>query len=237
MKPKSIQLSRRSSIKLKLKQKKCSTPRCIHYAASARSKFCRECFVKNAASANMKRKVYGGNVNAKGTPGNRGNVNGKGTPGNRGNVNAKGTPGNRGGKGTPGNHGNETIGRTKKAAGKRSALRRCTKMVLLMKARWLDLILSGKKTWEIRGTQTTQRGIIHLALSGAGGQIAGQCRITKSYTINRKTLSKHFTKHRIEDLSIVTYRKPHVWEISHVRRYKQPFLFGHPQGAVIWVRL
>ena len=228
MKPKSIQLSRRSSIKLKLKQKKCSTPRCIHYAASARSKFCRECFVKNAASANMKRKVYGGNVNAKGTPGNRGNVNGKGTPGNRGNVIGKGTPDNR---------GNETIGRTKKAAGKRSALRRCTKMVLLMKARWLDLILSGKKTWEIRGTQTTQRGIIHLALSGAGGQIAGQCRITKSYTINRKTLSKHFTKHRIEDLSIVTYRKPHVWEISHVRRYKQPFLFGHPQGAVIWVRL
>ena len=228
MKPKSIQLSRRSSIKLKLKQKKCSTPRCIHYAASARSKFCLECFVKRAASANMKRKVYGGNVNAKGTPGNRGNVNAKGTPGNRGDVNAKGTPGNR---------GNETIGRTKKAAGKRSALRRCTKMVLLMKARWLDLILSGKKTWEIRGTQTTQRGIIHLALSGAGGQIAGQCRITKSYTINRKTLSKHFTKHRIEDLSIVTYRKPHVWEISHVRRYKQPFLFDHPQGAVIWVRL
>ena len=114
-------------------QKKCSTPRCIHYAASARSKFCLECFVKRAASANMKRKVYGGN--------------GAGNPDNRGNS-----------KGNPGNRGNETIGRTKKAAGKRSALRRCTKMVLLLKARWLDLILSGKKTWEIRGTQTTQRG-------------------------------------------------------------------------------
>ena len=35
---------------------------------------------------------------------------------------------------------------------------------------------------------------------------------------------KHFTKHRIKDLSIVTYRKPHVWEISHARRYKPPFL-------------
>ena len=183
-------------------QKKCSIPRCVHYAASARSKFCPECFVKRAASANMKRKVYGGNS-----------------------------------KGNPGNRGNETIGRTKKAAGKRSALRRCTKMVLLMKARWLDLILSGKKTWEIRGTQTTQRGTIHLALSGAGGQIAGQCRIAKSYTIDRKTLSKHFAKHRIEDLSIVTYRTPHVWEISHARRYKQPFVYDHPQGAVNWVRL
>jgi hypothetical protein len=193
-------------------QKKCSTPRCVHYAASARSKFCLKCFVKRAASANMKRKVYGGN--------------GKGNPDNRGNS-----------KGNPGNRGNETIGRTKKAAGKRSALRRCTKMVLVMKAPWLDLILSGKKTWEIRGTQTTQRGTIHLALSGAGGQIAGQCRIAKSYTIDRKTLSKHFAKHRIEDLSIVTYRTPHVWEISHARRYKQPFVYDHPQGAVNWVRL
>ena len=26
-------------------QKKCSIPRCVHYAASARSKFCPECFV------------------------------------------------------------------------------------------------------------------------------------------------------------------------------------------------
>ena len=205
-------------------QKKCSTPRCVHYAASARSKFCLECFVKRAASANMKRKVYGGNGKGKGNPDNRGN--GKGNPDNRGNS-----------KGNPGNRGNETIGRTKKAAGKRSALRRCTKMVLVMKAPWLDLILSGKKTWEIRGTQTTQRGTIHLALSGAGGQIAGQCRIAKSYTIDRKTLSKHFTKHRIEDLSIVTYRNPHVWEISHARRYKQPFVYDHPQGAVNWVRL
>ena len=110
-------------------QKKCSIPRCVHYAASARSKFCPECFVKRAASANMKRKVYGGNS-----------------------------------KGNPGNRGNETIGRTKKAAGKRSALRRCTKVVLVLKAPRLDLILSGKKTWEIRGTQTTKRGTIHLAL-------------------------------------------------------------------------
>ena len=77
-------------------QKKCSIPRCVHYAASARSKFCPECFVKRAASANMKRKVYGGNS-----------------------------------KGNPGNRGNETIGRTKKAAGKKSALRRYTKMVLV----------------------------------------------------------------------------------------------------------
>jgi len=236
-------------MKTKLKtRKKCSTRNCENYAASSRAKFCPGCFAKAAASANLKRKVfggntaigrskkeanskrknYGGNIEAKGSIGNRGNIKAKGSTDNQGNIEAKGSMNNR---------GNTSVGRSKKAAGKRSALRRCSKMVLVLKAPWLQLILSGKKTWEIRGTQTKQRGTIHLALSGAGGQIAGQCRITKSYAINRKTLSKHFTKHRIGDLGIVTYRKPHVWEISHVRRYKQPFVYDHPQGAVNWVRL
>ena len=241
-------------------RKKCSTRRCENYAASPRAKFCEGCFAKAAASANLKRKVYGGNtavgrmkkeanskrkgyggnIEAKGSIGNRGNIKAKGSTDNQGNIKAKGSTDNQGNieaKGSMNNRGNTCIGRSKKAAGKRSALRRCSKMVLVLKAPWLQLILSGKKTWEIRGTQTKQRGTIHLALSGAGGQIAGQCRITKSYAINRKTLSKHFTKHRIGDLGIVTYRKPHVWEISHVRRYKQPFVYDHPQGAVNWVRL
>ena len=239
--------------KLKVR-KKCSTRKCENYASSSRAKFCPGCFAKAAASANLKRKTYGGNT-AGGQSKKEANSKRKSYGGNSavgqskkeanskrknygGNNQGKGALGNRGNAaGNPGNPGNPTIGRSKKAAGKRSALRRSTKMVLVMKAPWLHLILSGQKTWEIRGTQTTQRGTIHLALSGAGGQIAGQCRIVKSYAIDRKTLSNHFRKHRIEDLSIVTYRKPHVWEISHARRYKQPFVYDHPQGAVNWVRL
>ena len=232
-------------MKTKLKtRKKCSTRNCENYAASSRAKFCPGCFAKAAASANLKRKVYGGNTTvgrSKKEANSKRKVYGGNTAVGRtkkeANSKRKGYGGNTEAKGSIGNRGNTSIGRSKKAAGKRSALRRCSKMLLVLKAPWLDLILSGKKTWEIRGTQTKQRGTVHLALSGAGGQIAGQCRIGKSYAINKKTLSKHFTKHRIADLSIITYRKPHVWEISHARRYKQPFAYDHPQGAVNWVRL
>jgi len=78
--------------------KKCSKPRCSNDAASPRAKFCTGCFKKNAKSANLKRKVRGGNSSANGVIGNSGNT---------------------------------TSGQKKKLAGKRSALRRSTKMLLV----------------------------------------------------------------------------------------------------------
>ena len=141
------------------------------------------------------------------------------------------------GGGVPGNKGNTTTGQKKKSAGKRRALRRSTKKLLVVKNPWLDLILSGAKTWEIRNAQTKQRGKIHLALSGAGCRIVGQCHITDSFAIDKSTLKKTFLNHRIKDLALITYRRPHAWVLSKARRYKKPFVYSHPQGAIKWVKL
>ena len=141
------------------------------------------------------------------------------------------------GGGVPGNKGNTTTGQKKKSAGERSALRRSTKKLLVVKNPWLDLILSGAKTWEIRNAQTKQRGKIHLALSGAGCRIVGQCHITDSFAIDKSTLKKTFLNHRIKDLALITYRRPHAWVLTKARRYKQPFAYSHPHGAQQWVKL
>ena len=101
----------------------------------------------------------------------------------------------------------------------------------------MDLILSKEKIWEIRGAQTQQRRKIHLALSGAGGRIVGQCHITDSCAIDKSTLEKTLSKHRIKDLGLIKYRRPHAWVLSKARRYKKPFAYTHPQGAIIWVTL
>ena len=50
-----------------------------------------------------------------------------------------------GAKGVIGNSGNTNSGKKKKLAGKRSALRRSTKMLLVVKNPWLEFILAGKK--------------------------------------------------------------------------------------------
>ena len=65
--------------------------------------------------------------------------------------------------------GNTKKGRVKKQAGARSGVRRSAKKALVVKKQWLDLILAGRKTWEIRGSSTAKRGWIHLAESQAGG--------------------------------------------------------------------
>ena len=231
---------------------KCCKHRCPNATISLRARFCAECFKANAKSVSLKRRVHGGNCSAKGKLGNRGNGSAKGKLGNKGNDSAKGKLGNKGNgsakgklgndgngnaKGSVGNRGNRSIGWKKKQAAKRSSLRRSTKTLLVVKNPWLELILSKQKTWEIRDAHTTQRGKVHLALSGAGGLIVGQCQITDSVAIDKDILRNNFSKHRIQDLSIVKYRRPHAWVMSKVRRYRTPFRYSHPQGAIKWVNL
>ena len=172
--------------------------------------------------------MRGGNNSAKGVLRISGDSNAKGVMGNSGNSSAKGVMGNS---------GNTASGKEKKLAGKRSALRRSTKILLVVKNPWLDLILAGKKIWEIRDAKTKQRGKIHLALSGAGGRIAGQCHITDSFAIDKCMLAKHVAKHCVKDLAMINYRRPHVWVLSKARRYKKPFVYSHPRGAIKWVKL
>ena len=153
--------------KAKAKVKKCSKPRCRNNAASPRAKFCIGCFKDNARCTGA-RSTGGGNSGAKGVIGNSGNSSAKGVIGNRGNSSAKGVKGNCGNssaKGLMGNRGNTNSGKKKKFAGKRSALLRSTKTLLLVMKPWVELILAGTKVWEIRGVCTKLRGKIHRTIA------------------------------------------------------------------------
>ena len=194
--------------KAKAKVKKCSKPRCRNNAASPRAKFCIGCFKDNARCTGAR------STGAKGVIGNSGNSSAKGLMGNSGNTNS---------------------GQKKKFAGKRSALRRSTKMLLVVKNPWLELILAGKKVWEIRGESTKVRG--KIALSGRGGRIDGQCHITNSLAIDKGVLRKHVAKHCVKDLGVIPYPRPHAWVLSKARRYKTPFEYSHLRGAIKWVKL
>ena len=204
-------------------KKKCSRPGCGKDAASPRAKFCMACFKTNASLASAQRKAFRGGG---GVPGNRGNS--KGAPGNRGNSGAQGAPGNR---------GNTTAGRKKKLAGKRSALLRSTKLLLVVKNLFGFDPGANTKTWEIRDAQTKQRGRIHFALSGAGGRIVGQCHITDSFAVDKSVLKRTYSKHRVKDLAVIRYRRPHAWVLTKAHRYDKPFVYSHPRGAIRWVKL
>jgi len=101
---------------------------------------------------------------------------------------------------------------------------------LIIKKKWIDLILSGEKTWEIRGHNTTVRGEIGLIESGSG-LVVGECRLIDG--------SKEcFNRHRVENWKeVVKYKDPHAWVLKNAKRYKKPCPYVHPKGAVIWVRV
>ena len=125
----------------------------------------------------------------------------------------------------------------KHLAGARSALRRATKKVLVVKESWVGMILDGEKTWEIRGSATAKRDKIHLAARRGGGVLVGQCQLVDCYLVNRSELVNNVTKHGIKDLVCVPYKKPHAWVLAKAERYSSPFTYKHPRGASTWVEL
>ena len=166
-----------------------------------------------------------------------GNAGGHGQKGNAGNANAHGKKGNAGGHGQKGNVGNVLKGITKKKAGARSGLKQATKNLLIVKNPWLEKILSGTKIWEIRGSSTQKRGLIHLGLSGSGGKILGCARLIDCLPLSREELWAQADKHCIEDCNIVRYRKIYAWVLKDARRHEPPLRYTHVKGAITWIKL
>lgn len=109
---------------------------------------------------------------------------------------------------------------------------------LIVKSPWIDLILNGKKTWEIRGANTTKRGTIALIKSGTG-KIFGTVDIIGSHELQAEEFIKVTDKHCIEkpESFLHMYSKIHAWVFANPVKYETLVDYKHPKGAVIWVRL
>ena len=110
---------------------------------------------------------------------------------------------------------------------------------LLIRKEWLDLILTGRKTWEIRGNATKKRGQIALIESGSG-TVVGTCKLVDVCgPLDVRELRANASKAGFEPLDIQEppYRSTYAWVLRSARRLPQPVPYAHPAGAVIWVKL
>lgn len=109
---------------------------------------------------------------------------------------------------------------------------------LIIKKPWIDLILAGRKTIEIRGSKTNIRGQIALIESGTG-QVIGTCCIEDSINLlNHGNISEIVTKSCVDEKTLMEfYKKPNGWVISNAKRLDKPVKYKHPMGAIIWVAL
>ena len=69
---------------------------------------------------------------------------------------------------------------------------------LIVKKRWLNLILSGKKTIEIRGSNTKKIGQPIYLLESGTNLVKGTCIIDSTYPISCSDWSEEREKHCVD---------------------------------------
>jgi hypothetical protein len=110
---------------------------------------------------------------------------------------------------------------------------------LLIKSPWIEKILAGEKTWEIRGNNIKIRGPVALIRSGSG-LIVGVCKIVDVIPFaSVSELERFEEKHCVPKsrMQEVDYKKPHAWVIEDAKPLARPILYQHPNGAIGWVNL
>ena len=108
---------------------------------------------------------------------------------------------------------------------------------LIIKQPWIDYILSGSKTWEIRGSKTSKREKIEL-IQSKSGCVVGSVELVDCIELSLDTYRASVDKHQIrEGLDSLPYKKTYAWVLKNPIRYKEPRPYKHPAGAIIWVNL
>lgn len=110
---------------------------------------------------------------------------------------------------------------------------------LLIRRPWIDMILDGQKTWEIRGARTSVRGQIGL-IASRSGTVIGVCDLVQcvgpltaaEFRSNAKKAGM-----RPSEATLGYYRETFAWVMTKPHYLKRPVPYQHPPGAVIWVRL
>ncbi len=107
---------------------------------------------------------------------------------------------------------------------------------LVIKSPYIDLILSGKKTWEIRGSNTNIRGKIALIKSGSG-LVYGEVELVDAKEITLEEYNKHCLELFGKKISKLPYKRTYAWSVKNPVIYDEPKKYKHPVGAIIWVNL
>lgn len=109
---------------------------------------------------------------------------------------------------------------------------------LLIKSPWIERIFEGKKTWEIRGSNTTIRGKIALIKSGTG-LILRTVKLADCIRLELEEYRESEKFHCIprQECGELPYKNTHAWVFRNPVLFERPKPYKHPSGAIIWVNL
>lgn len=110
---------------------------------------------------------------------------------------------------------------------------------LIIKKKWLDLIVSGKKTIEIRSCNTQKQNETIYLLESGTHRVVATAGISSTHPISCSDWSEERDKHCV-DISYAElkkrYKTPYAWVLSEIKPIEDIWYYKHPQGVVIWVK-
>jgi hypothetical protein len=106
---------------------------------------------------------------------------------------------------------------------------------LFIKQPWIDLILSGETTWEIRGSNLKHRGPLALIESGSG-TVVGVVNVTDAIPLSLRQLQKNSDKAGFY-AEQPPYKNTHAWVLSDPIRLEEPLPYHHKPGVVTFIGL
>lgn len=111
---------------------------------------------------------------------------------------------------------------------------------LIVRPPFVDWIVDGKKTWELRGSATKVRGPIAL-IAGGTGTVVGTCDLVDAVgPLKSRELQANARKLNVSPSAFegpLYYARTYAWVLTNARRLPKPVPYDHPSGAVIWVKL
>ena len=109
---------------------------------------------------------------------------------------------------------------------------------LIIKSPYIEEILAGTKKWEIRGSNTKIRGQIALIKSGSS-KIFGTVNIveSKEITMDEYRTWKIGRGANVDEVIESPYKRIFAWVLEKPVIFKEPIVYKHPMGAIIWVNL
>jgi hypothetical protein len=111
---------------------------------------------------------------------------------------------------------------------------------LLIRSPYVDWILGGSKSWEIRGSATGKRGRIALIQSGTGTVVGSADLVDVIGPLTRSEYLSNARKLGLKRSALpgaLPYERTFAWVLKKPSRLKKPVRYQHPYGSIIWVNL
>jgi hypothetical protein len=110
---------------------------------------------------------------------------------------------------------------------------------LIIDKPWIDLILSGQKTWEMRATKFKKSGYISLIAKGSK-TVVGIAKIQGfEGPLSIEQLQNTIDKHHVpkEQFMAPKYTWFVAMKLTNIYHLSKPISYQHKSGSVIWVKL